>query len=372
MNNLNIYKVSGCSKVGYTDKVQYWLAGTNDLANTRAVNYVLSELNLANCTLSVTTEPEERTELMNQIDLFTIILEGLFAAQKSDVYSVETIGLIISNMVVNNAFNSITDDLTTRTNNLDALIVDFDNALKNIPENITTDADFDIWWSEVIMANDYNDTPQSVLKNYEQNYYKVGASEDEIESISQKTAEAGPAFLYMFMTPEQINACNNTIKKRYNQEIKNWQWETKILRGAIDEQTLYNQYKAGCTIHYGMTPEKKIKQLFDYNAENGGGKIGMPVVTAAIISAVVAVVGLCISLVYLIMDIYKISYEADDDYKEGVPDQSGDGWNFGDALAAKEKGESLTIEKDSLDKKDGKSNLLLIAGIAALAWFMFQ
>ena len=364
MNSLNIYKVSGCAKVGYTDKVKYWLAGTNDLANTRAVNYVLSELNLANCTLSVTTEPEERTELMNQIDLFTIILEGLFATQKSDVYSVETIGLIISNMVVNNAFNSTTDDLSTRTNNLDALIVDFDNTLKNIPENITTDADFDIWWSEVIMANDYNDTPQNVLINYEQNYYKVGASDDEIESISQKTAEAGPAFLYMFMTPELINACNSIIKKRYNQEIKNWQWETKILRGAIDEQTLYNQYKAGCTIHYGMTPEKKIKQLFEYNAENGGGKVGEAV--AAIISAVVAVVAVCISLVYLIMDIYKISYEVDDDYKEGVPDQSGDGWNFGEALEKKNNKSESASESDS-KKNKGSNNILIYAGLAVLA-----
>ena len=368
MNNLNIYKVSGI-KVGYTDKVQYWLAGTNDLANTRSMNYVLSELNLAYITLSVTKEPKQRTELMNKIDLFTIILEGLFAAQKSDVYTVETIGLIISNMVVNNAFNSITDDLTTRTNNLDALIVDFDNSLKNVPENITTDADFDAWWEETIAANNYNDTPEYALKNYESNN-KIGS---DLDTITQKTAEAGPAFLYLFMTKKQIDACNDTIKKRYNQEIKNWQWEAKILRGAIDEQTLYNQFKAGCTIHYGMTPEKKIQELFDYNAENGGGKIGMPAVTAAIISAVVAVVGLCISLVYLIMDIYKISYEADDDYKEGVPDQSADGWNFGDALAAKEAGEKLTVEKDSTkNKKDSKSNFLIIAGLAALAWFAFK
>lgn len=372
MNNLNIYKVSGVAKVGYTYKVRYWLAGTNDLANTRAMNYVLSELNLANTTLSVTTNIDERVELMNQIDLFTIILEGLFAAKNSEVYNVETVGLVISNMVANNAFGSTTDDLTTRTNNLDALIVDFDNALKNIPENITTDAEFDDWWSDVIIANDYNDTPQNVLNNYEQSYMKVGASDAEVQSISQKTADAGAAFLYLFMTKKQIDACNDTIKKRYNQEIKNWQWETKILRGAIDEQTLYNQYKAGCTIHYGMTPEKKIQQLFDYNAENGGGKIGMPAVTAAIISAVVAVVGLCISLVYLIMDIYKISYDYDDDFKEGVPDQSADGWNFGDALAAKERGDKLTVEKDAIEKKNSKSNLLLIAGVAALAWFALK
>lgn len=362
MNNLNIYKVSGCQKVGYTDKVQYWLAGTNDLANTRAMNYVLSELNLANTTLSVTTNVDERVELMNQIDLFTIVLSGLFAAQKSEVYSVETIGLVISNMVANNAFASTTDDLTTRTNNLDALIVDFDNALKNIPENITTDAEFDEWWSEVIIANNYNDTPQNVLHNYEQNFVKVGASDAEINSISQKNAEAGPAFLYMFMSEKQINACNNTIKKRYNQEIKNWQWETKILRGAVDEQTLYNQYKAGCTIYYGMSPEKKIQQLFDFNAENGGGKVGEPV--SAIIGAVVAVISLIISLVYMILDIYKISYEADDNYKEGVPDQSGDGWNLGDALAKK----NAKVPETKTNKKESKggSNTLLYVGAAAL------
>ena len=72
------------------------------------------------------------------------------------------------------------------------------------------------------------------------------------------------------------------------------------------------------------------------------------------------------------MDIYKITYEADDDYKEGVPDQSADGWDFGDALAAKESGDKLTVEKDAIEKKNSKSNLLLIAGVAALAWFAFK
>lgn len=368
MNNLNIYKVSGVAKVGYTDKVKYWLAGTNDLANTRAVNYILSELNLANTTLSVTDDTAERIELMNQIDLFTIILEGLFVAQNSEVYSVETIGLVISNMVVNNAFSSITDDLTTRTNNLDALIVEFDNALKNIPENIVTDAEFDDWWSEVIIANNYNNTPENVLENYEQNFIKVGASSGEIQSISQKTSDAGPSFLYMFMTEEQINSCNSTIKRRYNQEIKNWQWETKILRGAIDEQTLYNQYKAGCTIHYGMTPEKKIQQLFDYNAKKSG-KVGEPI--TAIITAVVAVVSLIISLVYMILDVYKISYDADDSYEDGVPDQSGDGWDYGDALAKKNfSGNNLNATKEG--KKKGSNNTILYVGAAALLLMMLM
>lgn len=361
MNNLNIYKVSGVAKVGYTDKVEYWLAGTNDLANTRAMNYVLSELNLANTTLSVTDDTAERVELMNQIDLFTIILEGLLAAQQSDVYSVETIGLIISNMVANEAFNSITDELVTRTNNLDALIVDFDNALKNIPENITTDADFDAWWTENILAENYNDTPEYILQNYAE-VAKIGASVDD---VTTKTIEAAPAFLYLFMTNKQINACNDTIKKRYNQEVKNWQWESKILRGAISDTTLLNYYRNGCILHYGKTPEKVIDELFALNEKQGGGKVGVdPASITAIISAVVAVVGLLISLVYFIMDVYKISYTADEDYKEGVPDQSADGWNLGDAVALKNAGGNLTGEEPKQDKKD---NTLIYAGIAALA-----
>lgn len=368
MNNLNIYKVSGVAKIGYTDKVEYWLAGTNDLANTRAMNYVLSELNLANTTLSVTDNTAERVELMNQIDLFTIILEGLFAAQQSDVYSVETIGLIISNMVANGAFNSITDELVTRTNNLDALIVEFDNKLKNIPENISTDADFDIWFSENIISEDFNDTPQYVLNNYNG---KIGA---QSSTLSQKTVDAAPAFLYMFMSENQINACNDLIVKRYNQEIKNWQWETKIVRGAYDEKTILNLYRNGIILHYGMTPEQKIDELFELNEQNGGGKVGW----VAIVSAVVAIVGLLISLVYFIVDMYQISYEADDDYKEGVPDQSADGWNLGDALKAKEKGESLTGDKEdkNKDKKTTNAgvsggNTLLYLGIAAVALLAF-
>lgn len=370
MNNLNIYKVSGLVKVGYTGRVNYWLAGTNDLANTRAMNYMLSELNLLNAELNVTEDKSAQIELMNQMDLYTVILEGLFISKDSQVYEVQTIGNVISSMVAANTFNSATDNLTTRANNLDSIITQFINKLNDIPDNLQTDADFDIWYAENITAENYNDTPEYVLQNYN-NVVKVGASDSD--SLAQKTSEAGPAFLYLFMTEKQLNACNATIKKRYNQEIENWQWETKIVRGAYSAETLYNLYKYGCTLHYGKSPEKVIDELFALNEKQGGGKVGDPVTIAAIISAVVAVVGLIISLIYLIMDIYKISYEADDDYKEGVPDQEADGWNFGDALDAKAKGESLTGDQDKKTTKAGLSggNTLMYLGIAAVALLAF-
>lgn len=370
MNNLNIYKVSGLVKVGYTGRVNYWLAGTNDLANTRAMNYVLSELNLLNAELNVTEDKSAQIELMNQMDLYTVILEGLFISKDSQVYEVQTIGNVISSMVAANTFNSSTENLTTRANNLDAIITQFINKLNNIPDNLQTDADFDIWYAENITAENYNDTPEYVLQNYAK-VTKVGASVDD---VTTKTLEAAPAFLYLFMTDKQINACNDTIKKRYNQEIKNWQWEAKILRGAISDTTLLNYYRNGCILHYGKTPEKVIDELFDLNEKQGGGKVGGdPVTITAVISAVVAIVGLLISLVYLIMDIYKVSYEADDDYKEGVPDQEADGWNLGDALDAKAKGESLTGDQDKKTTKAGLSggNTLMYLGIAAVALLAF-
>ena len=239
MNNLNIYKVSGLIKVGYTGRVNYWLAGTNDLANTRAMNYVLSELNLLNAELNVTEDKSAQIELMNQMDLYTVILEGLFVSKDSQVYEVQTIGNVISSMVAANTFNSTTDNLTTRANNLDAIITQFINKLNNIPDNLQTDADFDVWYAENITAENYNDTPEYVLHNYA----KVAKVGNSVDDITTKTLEAAPAFLYLFMTDKQINACNDTIKKRYNQEIKNWQWEAKILRGAISDTTLLNYYR---------------------------------------------------------------------------------------------------------------------------------
>ena len=124
-------------------------------------------------------------------------------------------------------------------------------------------------------------------------------------------------------------------------------------------------------MHYGKSPEKVIDELFALNEKQGGGKVGEAVV--AIITAVVAVIGLLISLTYLIIDIYKVSYEADDDYKEGVPDQEADGWNFGDALDAKAKGESLTGDQDKKTTKAGLSggNTLMYLGIAAVALLAF-
>ena len=360
--NLNIYKVSGVAKVGYNDRVKYWLAGTNDLANTRAVNYVLSELNLCNTTLSYTEDKEERVDLMNLIDLYTIVLEGLFAVQQSEVYSIETIGQVISNMVVNDLYNSTSDDITVRTNNLDALITKFENLLVNIPENIETDADFDLWWDNVIVDNNYNDTPQNVLKNYE-NIAKVGSDDEEV-TLAQKTSDAGPTFLYLFMTDEQLARCNKKIKKRYNIEVQKWKWETKICRGAYEAQAIYNMYKNGCTLYYGMTPEKKIQELIEYNNNKKRNKVGEP--ATAIISAVVALVGLIISLIYFVLDIYKITYEYDEDYEDGVPDQSADGWDFGDALNSDG---NLTGNNSTTTKS---SNTMLYIGIAVAAFLFLQ
>lgn len=369
MNNLNIYKVSGLVKVGYTGRVNYWTAGTTDMDNSIAMNYVLSELNLLNAELNVTEDKSAQIELMNQMDLYTVILEGLFIAKSSQVYEVQTIGNVISSMVATNTFNCATGDLTTRANNLDAIITQFVNKLNNIPDNLQTDADFDIWFAENITADNYNSVPEAVKENYAK-VAKVGAT---VNDITNKTIEAAPAFLYLFMTDKQLSACNNTIKKRYNQEVKNWQWETKVLRGYVNDTTLLNQYRSGIIMHYGKTPEKVIDELFALNEKQGGGKVGEPMSAIAIITMVATILSILISLVYLILDVYKISYTADDDYKEGVPDQNADGWSYGDALSAKAKGESLTGDKKKQTTKAGVSgsNTLLYLGIAAVAVLAF-
>lgn len=370
MNNLNIYKVSGVAKVGYNDRVRLWLAGTNDLENTRAMNYVLSELNLLNTKQAYIKDTAKRIEYMDQIDVYTLLLEGLLIARDSEAVSVESVGKVISNMVLNNMFDSVTDDIVVRTNNLDALIVDFKNRLNSVPVNIETDPEFDAWYRKMIVDENYNNTSESVINNYNSYLEKVGASEVS-QTIAQKTSDAGPCFLYMFMTDQQIGACNDIIQKRYNQEIKNWKWETRICRGAYTAETIRNLYETGCTLHYNMTPEDKIAELFEYNEANGGVKIGDPLVITAIISAVVAIVGLLVQLYYVVKDVYKLTYEEDDDYKTGVPDQDADGWTMGDAVKNAEEGGSLTEPDPTEDSKSkSKSNALLWIGVAALGILM--
>lgn len=372
MNNLNIYKVSGVAKIGYTNKVYYWLAGTNDLENTRAMNYVLSVLNLANTKLSVVTDTNTRIELMNRIDLYTLILEGLLMAKQSDIITVQSVGNVISNMIVDNMFNSITDNLTTRTNNLDALIVEFNNRINNISDNLDTNIEFDEWFKLNIIDEDYNDTPQDVIDNYISVMDKVGSSSGE--TLAQKLSDSGPGYLYMFMTDKQINACNDIIKRRYNQEIKNWKWYTRISRGAYSEETILNLFDNGCTLEYKMTPEDKIQELFDYNEKNGGRKVGALAAgtIVAIIMAVVACLSLLLSAAQFAIQVYKLTYEMDDDYEDGVPDQSADGWDYGDAVAYAAAGGSLTKTDEELETEKSKSNTLIYLGLAALALVAFM
>ncbi|MEE1174171.1 MAG: hypothetical protein U0K53_01680 [Paludibacteraceae bacterium] len=364
IGNLNIYKISGVGQSGITDKARVWLANTNDLENTIAMNSMLASLNCLVSELEITDYEPKQLELMNQIDIHTVVLDALILSRDNKLYSIDLLRDIISNMILTDSFVCESTDIEKRNANLDALLVKFSDMLNSGITNYQTDAIFNNWFDTEIIAKNYNDVPQNVVKRYNQILTNEAVGDTEPQKMTDKLSASGPNFLYLFFTDDQKQRCNKLILARLEQEYKNIDWIVKNCRGFYDKDAVIKWLRNGIIKHYGMTPEQKIEQLIEYNDTNKANKIGDPV--TAIISAVAALIGLLISLYYMIIDIYQVTYEVTPDYEYGTPDQEADGWEAGDAF------NNSSILGNSTNNSISNSNTMIYLGIGAAALLLLS
>lgn len=326
---LNVYKVSGLPKIGSVEgsKYQYWNGGTLDATNTRAFNWLLSDVNYKLTEIAIGSG--DIAEHYNTIDLDIICLEALEKHKdNAELYPIDFLGAVIAQMVDDGCFLNDSTDENVRSENLDNLINLFGSKLTD-SLNGNFSNNFLEWWNLDIIPNNYNGMTSAQIDRYKQwfedNNEKVGADggaslnselpkRSDYTSMSDWLIDCGPCFAYMFIEDADAKKYNKTIRyKRLKEYDYNFKNITNNVGGMFTEEQILIFFKTGIMRKTGQTIEASLQDLYD-----NGGKIGS---WTAVVTAILAIVSVLISLYYLIKDVYQLSYDYAADAEEYIPNE---------------------------------------------------
>lgn len=338
MSSLNIYRLSGLEDE-VAERAQFWTAGSNTLTNTRAANYILSEINLLLAELQYSDVVT--AELYNKIDLSVVCLAALRVANK-EPEALRKAGYVIQSMINDNLFENTSVDEDDRCRNLDELETLFDTYYFNGAE--TTNGAFVDWWEQNIINNNYNNAPGAAERFEQYQRENIGSPSldpKDYKDLADYVDNAGVYFLYYFMSADELKKSSLTVKRRYRKEEEVFRYVYTQCQDVYDEKTVYNMLYAGCAKHYDAKPEKILAKL------KGNEKVGD---IFSICAAIIAVVTTLSMLLSLIKDIFTFFVQTPDDPECGIPRD--EDWNISGARP--------------LDNNAGKnSKWILIAGAVA-------
>lgn len=324
MSKLNIYRLSGVGVVDDNQNQQFniWTAETDTLTNTRAANFLLARINAMVANIQYSSNIS--AEVYNELDLYAVSLHALAIARTDDAI-LRKCGYVLQAMLNDGFFaeQSVSEDERIRI--LDETEAVFDNFYMTDTE--TSAGEFVDWWEKHIIDNNYNDAPGAAqrLRAYEQE--TVGSlNPSEYRDLATYVADNGAYFLYMFIGDKNIGSYSSTIRKRYRKELEIFNYICVQCKGVYDEATVYDLLYAGCTEHYKMTPEEKIKQLRKTGRNyNSVGEL------VAILTAIAAVIGALGTLFSIFMTIFQFVVTVPDEPEVGVPME--EDWNIAGARA---------------------------------------
>lgn len=323
-NELNIYRLSGFGDETES-RARYWLAGSNDLTNSRAANFLLSKANMYMALLEVTREGE--ADNLNSLDLVIVSLRALRSAAMDD-FRLLVAGSVIQEMIYGGEFVCDETDDTARAAHLDGLIATFDSmfATEDMARYTGT---FTRWWNDNVLDNNWNGASEEEVRRYAELRSSQGTGSldpDDYNSLSAYVYDNGAYFVYFFMGDEKIKKYNSTIRKRYRKEQEVFRIICTNCDGVFSDSTVRNMLYTGCTQHYGMTPEAKIRQLEslgkDYLLGEGVGS------AALVLTIISAVIGILATLFSIFQQIFTFVVQKPVDSDLGVPDP--DDWNIGE------------------------------------------
>lgn len=373
---LNIYKISGIGAIRDNGKYRVWTADTVEPTNTVAFNYLLSEVNVLCAESDVTKDTVKEAEILNNVDLMIICLEGLIFYQNDpEKYPLDFVGAVISEMVADGKFVADFTDDVQRANNLDVLIAEFESRLSDTLTGMT-DVNFNNWWTDRIVAYDYNYTTPEQLNRYnriiEQNKTenakineKTGRTTDgKPESEAEYLTDAGVSFLYLFIPDAEVKKYNSTIQYRRRIEIdKNRKFVLAYTSNNYNQYVVDNYLRLGIINDYGMTPEEKLQQVLENGGAISGGKISGGKIGDFGLFEILAIITVAITALSVLLDfvvnMYAVSVQKPTGYENGVPNEEVD---LNSALASEEESGLLS----------GDNKWILLGGAAAVLMYLMS
>lgn len=375
LGNLNIYRISGVpaeGKVGAASergRYKFWNAGTVDYTNTRAFNYLLADVN-AKLAIIDNNLSDNIASLYNNVDVDILCLEAL-SMNKADAeaYPLDFLGMVIAEMNQEGMFGNDSTDEVVRSNNLDNLMGIFES---RVSETLTGyySRSFYSWWTDEIMANNFNSNTAAQVQRYEEYFSNIGSGKigdaetvaipdpSEYTSMTDYIRACGPCFLYMFIPEDEKDQYNVVINYKRRIELNDTYSYIKNNVGAMmTEAGIKALFALGMVDYWGMTPQQKLKQVKEY----GGGKVG-DMGVAEIITIILTIIQILLSLLALIKEIYTLTYSITDKAKKGVPDGS----DLDELYAAGSKASNTD------NNKLFKGDIGMVAGIALLFAFLYN
>lgn len=328
--SLNIYKVSGKSAGNSVksagNSISYWSAGTSTIMNTTSFNYMLSEVNMLMAELSITEDSAQRIQLMNEIDIDLIIMEGLRlcgecqpAAVGSAINTILKSGIVWSDSTDDAERSKHYEKIRSRLKTLSA---------KQEQPSEDDSSEFLTFWYGYLMPMNQNNVPDVVKERYQEVFEKrngaVGASVDpkDYRNLEDYIEDACSGFLYLFL--DEPRKYNTTIRLKYDQEVDNFKYLQRVTQKTDGE--LMNLLRAGIIKKYGMTPEEKILQLENLGSDYLMDKVGDAAAALAMTKLVLEVISMIIALLAalwaIIKEIFQATYNAPIDYDKGAPETS--------------------------------------------------
>lgn len=370
LGNLNIYRISGVpadGKVGAASergRYKFWNAGTVDYTNTRAFNYLLADVN-AKLAIIDNNLSDNIASLYNNVDVDILCLEALSMNKAdSEAYPLDFLGMVIAEMNQEGMFGNDSTDEVVRSNNLDNLMGIFES---RISEPLTGNYSRSLysWWTDEIMANNYNSNTAAQVQRYEEYFSNIGTGKigdaetvaipdpSEYTSMTDYIRACGPCFLYMFIPDDEKDQFNVVINYKRRIELNDTYAYIKNNVGAMmTDAGIRALFALGMVDYWGMTPQQKLKQVKEY----GGGKVGD---VATIVSIIATIIGILLSLLSLVKEIYQITYDVSYKAQQGVPDD----YDLKGLLDAK---------RNTGSKELFKGDIGVIAGIAILFAFFYN
>lgn len=317
--------IYACSGVGDNEekKLQYYLEGTNTIANTQAQNTLLLYINEQYTALRHLCETEDDRKLcLNRMDLYAVCF---YFAQlyQSDQQALENVGYILNEFVENGKLSISSTNLEEHDAQVGAIIDLVAAYDKN--KVVQRDTTFTKWYSRVVLSRNVVGLTNAQQQRAEQ-ALKQGVSGADYGDISKYLNDAGEYFLYLYFSSAQLAKLGSRFRIKAKKQKEVYDYCKRIfvqLYGSEDD--MKRIIRNGIIQRFNATPEEVVECVMNGKGE-GVGELAVTV-AVAIVLAVATVVGLAIAgIINAVQAVQVAKYTVPTDTDSGVPSDELDDW----------------------------------------------
>lgn len=318
--------IYACSGVGDNEEktLQYYLEGTNTVANTQAQNSLLLCINEQYTALRYLCETEDDRKLcLNRMDLYAVCF---YFAQlyQNDQEKLEHVGYILNEYMENGKLAIDSTDLAQHDANVGAIIdlVAAYDQNKAVPRDTT----FTNWYFRVVASRNVVGLTAEQQKAAEQALKHDAISGADYGDISKYLNDAGEYFLYLYFTDAELAKLGSRfrIKAKKQKEVYNYCLHIFVqLYGS--EEDMKRIIRNGIIQRFNATPEEVVDTIM-----SGGDIKGVGIATEVLCAIVLAVATVvCIAVAGIISAVQAVQvakYTVPEDTDSGVPEDEINDW----------------------------------------------